>query len=397
MCVLRLDWWVEQLYIAVLFDLSWSSWLCTMKEMLEGSVGPKQIVGHRVDDVVLLKVENGVVKVPEEAVVNSFMLSADRQAVVVMKSRPYTDKDGMLVVSGLETNETPFVETVEDLHPSELARLLQIAEKASAVGAGENDSRFISINSHRSDSYGYGELPFNVRAQTLRNLHVHFGVVEQSAIHPLTRELTKRERDDINDPMIRIVERLLSIPSVKNALFAGLAFDFLGVRHGNIQLGSVDISNDCVAGDLIILHKRLRELYGSVNSCFWDGSNLLTSEIRAEKINSWFDQMKDENGDDDTHSEQTIEKLKRFFLWLNQHLSEVPRDGHRIFLRGYASTTVFVRGVTDQSWQLMIAPRVISTGNALHAMGLVKNVVEPSAEFRKMRQAYVEQLRQLVV
>ncbi len=107
--------------------------------------------------------------------------------------------------------------------------------------------------------------------------------------------------------------------------------------------------------------------------------------------------MKDENGDDDTHSKQTIEKLKRFFLWLNQHLSEVPRDGHRIFLRGYASTTVFVRGVTDQSWQLMIAPRVISTGNALHAMGLVKNVVEPSAEFRKMRQAYVEQLRQLVV
>ncbi len=227
------------------------------KEVLEGFVEPKQIVGHRVDDVVLLKVENGVAEVPEEAIVNSFVLSANKQAVVVMKSRPYTDKDGMLIVSGPETNEMPFVETVEDLHPSELARLLQIAEKASAVGAEKGDYQFILINSHRSDSYGYGELPFNVRAQTLRNLHVHFGVVEQSAIQPLTRELTKRERDDINDPMMRIVEELLSISSVKNTLFAGLAFDFFGVRHGNIQLGSVEISKDHVAGDLITLHERL--------------------------------------------------------------------------------------------------------------------------------------------
>lgn len=256
---------------------------------------------------------------------------------------------------------------------------------------------------------------------------------EPILINPLTAEarINLTVERNLHDPMMKLVCLLLNVPSMRDMLLAGfqeiqpeLELTTTGIffRLHRSQLDKPIVTklptdtdaslvrsyrpstrkklsgNTELAIELQLLQSRLEELYNQVVGLLLDGEagqnnpelvenkkdDAMPQDRTAalERIGAFIEKL----SQDQINKNNVVDvaRLSAFLLRFagrlqNFDIDKVKQDQQQLFLRSFACTLVLFKQLTgdpaqdnQQVWQGVLAPRIVSTGNALEALNLVK-------------------------
>lgn len=211
-------------------------------------------------------------------------LGDDTYGLVFPKLKTYSPTpgwDNMVYVAKKEG----LVKSISDLHPEQLSNVMQMGSELFDVYSETAErsplsQKFLSINYHADplpaeNAFGNRKL----FAQTLADLHVHFGAYSEKDVDKLEHiqrkqrqpqevddetltRISRTEYDDVNDPMSHLVERLSAVPAIEEQITKDLKVinldpeekQYIGINFsvGDKQL----LRSPEFAQDLITLHKK---------------------------------------------------------------------------------------------------------------------------------------------
>ncbi len=305
-------------------------------------------------------------------------LSATLGAYLFPKRNPYIAEpglDNMLYIA----RENDTVNSIDALSPHELQRTFQelFALHHAYSEITPTRAHVISTSFHVDPIYDQSVFGKKVHVQSLPDLHFHAFAISEHEASTLqevrSSTLSKGFQDYMDDPFNTLITNLLEVPSIQEHLVRGTS-SFTSIdlgRSEGIKLSfRPDQLNDIqFYEDLQIFHSNLVALYGEITSLFIDTNDIdhtgmprRRSTIEAEtRLASFLIEYQ-------VNSESVIRWLS--FLAHNLKSGEDVRSNtERVFLRGCAYTMymAYEEGETPDS--IYFAPRLVSTGNGLSALG----------------------------
>ena len=337
-------------------------------------------------------------------------LGRDVTAMVFPKLKPYAPGPGMDHMIFV-AKKNGYVRSLRDLSSEQGGEVLDMADvlmrEYEDMATPDNPivRRVIAINFHQNP-LEESALGKKLHAQTLADLHVHV-VAFREQDRESTKEakpgtLTKQERYDVQDPMMRVVELLAQEPAIRERLSQGLnvlklkdSSEFEGLNF-NAPTGT---DHKILMQDLATLHRNVGAVYQEIVSMFVDLEKLDASGMpslrpsaerlaNVKKFMGLLHQGKEEIGRGPLEkflsrlsaimrSGQSLKSLSP------QQIAETP-----VFLRNYAYTMSLVQDRGSDEMTVNMAPRILSTGNMLSSLGLHKLAQGlPSSEYLAQRTA----------
>lgn len=170
-----------------------------------------------------------------KASVASFVLDKEVQAVLLEKLRTYTPLFDLMMLLVSSQAKEKFIHSINDLKHLQLAKILHVSEKILQVFAKTAKEPLLAAvafnyqaQTLKSDKFKQAGIKTEV--QTLDIAHAHLSAI---ALSDLVKSrvadfvakpeddnyfLDKREQHNLYDPMMPLIRRLLSIPSIKENL-----------------------------------------------------------------------------------------------------------------------------------------------------------------------------------
>lgn len=356
----------------------------------------------------------------KEASLRYIELDPATYGFVLPKLRPYAPGPGfdhMIFVA----KEGGTVHGIDDLKSEDLSRLLDMGGRLLSIYERNADSddpmdkEIIAVNYHQ-DPVPEGVFQRKLYAQSLKDLHFHVVGFRSSDIQdaPLVKSepASKDHYSELREPFAAFLERLISIPLIRERMSRQLSVLSLGEGHDypgmSFSALSKDLSDPSLSADLIQLHKNLAAIYDDILQLFADPHHLDASKMptlhseeeREGRIRTFF-QTLNESGDG-----EDIERLMKAFLRLSKRMKSgeqvlaLPSDELAqtlIFLRSLAYTIAIIREPSAETLTVNVSPRILSMGNLLATLGYHKIVGEAPpaswiAEKERNEKAITEQL-----
>lgn len=314
---------------------------------------------------------------------------SDLQVLVSEKKRPYpvSPFDLMMLVAGDTPDQKP--SNIGEVDSQELGNILiyakQLLAKLTSV-AEETDSpvvrKVISLNYHQNPLPEKNiDYLIKTYAQTLDLLHFHTFVLTENDLKEIPdQEITKSERDIVNDPTSFIMKAIMVIPSIEQEFsIEGLSQTESGKLVFNTDK---DMDEFDLGEKLQVLHQQYLKVYQEILEIFVDVNQhdsldmpLLDPEAIHTNIKVYIQNLRQHPGN---RSADALEKINRLMnIWmrlagiLNPGNKEDVLNHKRLFLRSAAYTLVMEPN-EEKGWKITLDPRLISTGNALHTLGYFK-------------------------
>ena len=340
-------------------------------------------------------------------------LGRDVTAMVFPKLKPHAPGPGMDHMIFV-AKKNGYVRSLRDLSPEQAGEVLDMADvlmqeyEDAATPDNPVVRRVIAVNFHQNP-LEESALGKKLYAQTLADLHVHVVAFreqdEESTQEVEPGRLTKQERHDIQDPMMRVVELLAQEPAIRERLSQGL--QILKIKDGAEFEGlnfaaPTGTDHKTLMQDLTTLHRNVGAVYQEIVTLFveqerLDASGMPTLRPSAERLANvrkfmgLLHQGKEEIG------RGPLEKfLSRLSAIMRsgqslkglspQQIAETP-----VFLRNYAYTMSVVQDRDSDEMVVNMAPRILSTGNMLSSLGLHKIPKGPPLPEYLAQRASVEQ------
>ncbi len=320
-------------------------------------------------------------------------IGAETWGLVLPKGKTYTTGaglDNMLFVARAHER----LIDVAQLNTQQLQRLLEMAEQLQQVYKQQEDPnnplilQTVALNYH-ANPVARDVFKKKLAAQTLKDLHFHvvgFRASDVEGEKKLEREqVTKQDWRDIHDPFLKVTERLWAQPAVRASLMENLQIlrpveqaDLAGV---NFSVLPDEITSPELANDLQTLHNNYLAVYKRIAGLFVDLTKqdatgmpqLLAEDQRVEAIERFRQELLAEAPD-----EASIQILFKWLLRMSKILvsGEKIRDSVQaakdktVFIRDPAYTMSLTRELGSDQVLVNLAPRILSTGNFLAALGL---------------------------
>jgi hypothetical protein len=270
------------------------------------------------------------------------------------------------------------VNSIDQLTPHELMtafhsfyRVQQAYEEITPIAR-----HVISTNFHLNPLFDRRLFNRKVHAQSIPDLHFHIFSLSKKElrnVQPICiSDLSKSLQDSMRDPMFQFLRDFISEPGILSRLTTNTS------SFGNLELDENEgikfnfdpsvLSAVSFYRDLQYLHTNYVNLYNELASLFTDQRNfdsthmpmLLNSEVRRRNVLEFINSNR-----------ISSEAVKRKMLFLAGHLQsgENIQLDKRVILRGPAYTMYMTYDPHENQRGLYVAPRVISIGNALSALG----------------------------
>ena len=345
-------------------------------------------------------------------------IAPDIQALVLPKLKPYAPGPGMDQMIFVAKKDG-VVSGLADLEPDQLVNLFEMAKEMEDVYEQTSDptnpitKKILAINYHQNP---LSEKVFQkkLHAQTLKDLHVHVTAWREQDLEDLSSPkkslLSKQERRDVQDPLMRVVEELAKNPMIRKRLSEGLTT--LHLAEGNSSFSGLNFSAEQAAQtgkpfaqDLITLHKNTEKLYNEIISLFVDSAHadrsgmpsLRSDEDRALRLTAFLETIHEASAQ--AHRSEVAVYLRRLSRLLKSGemlLEKDPTERGKtpIFLKSFAYTLSIIEEVGSGQVVVNMAPRLLSTGNMLATLGLHKMALEaPPEEYLQQRKKVEKSLK----
>lgn len=341
------------------------------------------IAGTNLDNLAVLK---------EKALVSE-QIALDTWALLLPKRKTYTTGaglDNMLFVA----REHERLTDVAQMTAPQLQRLLTMAVELQQVYEQQEDAKdpvvlqAMAINYH-ANPVAKDVFDKKLSAQTLKDLHVHvvgFRATDLRGERKLERDnVARQEWRDIHDPFLKVTEKLWEQPTVRAMLIKELVVLQPAVRNDlpgvNLVIAEGELNSEALARDLITLHTNFVQVYKMIAGLFvdltkQDGTGMPELRTWHERTTAWQEFV----ADLEAKSGQT-ENTARLAKWL-ERVNKILVSGEAVrveqkaaqekvvFMRDPAYTLSMLRQAGKQNVTVNLAPRILSTGNFLAALGL---------------------------
>jgi hypothetical protein len=326
--------------------------------------------------------ENGKRKVDpnnifEQQSFSTSQLSNRTRLFLLPKRSPYIAEPA-LDNMGFILSQDSEVASIDQLTPRELMaafhsfyRVQQAYEEISPIAR-----HVISTNFHLNPLFDRRLFKRKVHAQSIPDLHFHifsFSNSELANIQTIpTSDLSKSLKDSMRDPMFQLLRDFIYETSILSRLTTHTSsFDNLELDENEGIKFIFDpsaLSTATFYRDLQHLHTNYINLYNELSSLYTDQTNfdpshmpmLFNPAVRRRNVLEFINRNR-----------ISSEAVRRKLLFLSEHLrsGENIQLDERVLLRGPAYTMYMTHDPHNNQRGLYIAPRIISIGNALSALG----------------------------
>jgi len=254
-----------------------------------------------------------------------------------------------------------------------------------------------------------------LHAQTLKNLHLHvvgFNDAELDGDGEVgKREVPKKNWRNIYDPFLDPLARLSRNKAFCEKYYPPFSMLTPGANTGMNGFG-FDAKPDAIyekkfAEDLIGLHNAFVALYHEISDLFVNERNsdekgmprLRKMEEREKRIGEFLKKFEGEyeNKDDEVFVAKWVRRINRLMVGSVEASKKEPvPEKENIFLRGPAYTLSLLKQTKSERLLVNLSPRIMSYGNLLDDLGLVKEVApdEFGQEWKLKRERMEEKLRE---
>lgn len=365
-----------------------------------------------------------------------FHLDPNLNAYLMDKSKPYTPLfDYMLLLANYNSVEK-FIHSIQDLDKKQLAKILFLAEEILhifAKKAKEPILAAIAFNYH-NDPLNLQELKgarVKTSAQTLDAAHAHIFGITQSELLAAERAsylpnintllISKQEHRNINDPLMPLIRLLLEIPSIRQEIIYGLE-KIVSEKNGEkfqvlptgiqFAINVSTLADEELARELQLLQERFENIYQQIANLFVNsqkpdayGMPNLRIDTYA-RVNQFCKELMNEPLNNKAKIEiEHLQKLLQNFRRLLQPMNSrrASKGEQTLFMRNFACTLTIYKELSNNKenlnkekalWHLILAPRIISTGNGLSTLNLYK-IAEGGVNknWKRIKRSIISQLK----
>lgn len=307
--------------------------------------------------------------------------TSDLEILVFEKTTPYASKsplDLMFLIVSQEPHHNIY--SINDISSFELEQILSEAKKILQTLSGVAKETKKNVV-HKAVAINFHDNPLSAEnvshikktsAQTVNLFHLHIFVLTDEDVKEKqnAKPLSKSEKDTVNDPTGFILRRILSIPSFQKDLSVG---NLKRTKSDKMQFETQGTEN---FSDLAESLKRLHTIYchyfQEILNLFVDSNEedalkmpLYNYEMVYANIRTYMQKLRSRKG----NANSEISRLTNLWMRLARILKQSSKEGilnnERLFLRSPAYT-LLLELIDNNSWKIILDPRVISTGNALN-------------------------------
>lgn len=316
----------------------------------------------------------------EEAAIHTIPINDELGIYVMSKRNPYVASPGldcMLYVA----KEEGCVRSILELDAPTFATVLKAAvavlqhqSRVAEVGVGK---QIISINYHDNPILDIDVFGKKVHAQSLMDLHLHAFTLTEDELANIrdvnVADISQSLKDYMVDPFLPIIDRFMINPEVLNFLLSGTsAFSLEDSAFEGISLRvqSEIIGTPLLANNLQQLISNYHELFGIISDIFVNDQSIDTKSMPIprpyEEVQSRLSEFSERFLPSDPVLQRCLYRVGK----LLKKSDIITTASERIFLRGLAYTLSIITEIGESGAIVRLSPRVISTGNALTALGL---------------------------
>lgn len=350
----------------------------------------------------------------------TFAIDKYVKAYLLDKNRAYTPLlDFMLLLLNRNPIEN-FIHSIKDLNKKQLAKILGLAENILCIYAKKTKQPILA-----AVAFNYHDQPLQLNklngtgvktsAQTIDAAHAHIlGITlnellkaretsslqaEKSANENEKILISKREHRDIYEPLMPLIRLLLEIPSIDQEIIYGLEKIVPEKNGKNFQvlptgvqfaINTSTLADEELARELQLLQGRFENIYQQIANLIVnpqkpdaygmpnlriDTTNRVENFCKILMSNPLNNNAKKEI----EHLERLLKKFRSLLQPMNAR--RASKGEQTLFMRNFACTLILYRELSniekkpvkgEAPWHLILAPRIVSTGNGLSALNLHK-------------------------
>ncbi len=305
--------------------------------------------------------------------------------------------------------EGGYAKSINDIDSKEFAAIMHLGKDIQncqlGVSNDEVNMQVMSLNFHDDPILSESTFGRKVHAQSLSDLHLHvFSLTDQELIRIEQVDycqINKRLQDYMVDPITPFITSVLTKPEYFNILLSNTnSFESVNFQDGRIILDTTptDLDNLEFCRDIQQLVQNYCEIQHELAALFVDKESLddrgmpipFDKNIIERNISQYCSERPFLNNSD-----------KRYLTRLGGVLRRSDSIGQvdRVFLRGAAYTLSMITQPHTNEVIVDLSPRVISTGNALSALGYLYKKTQPDATYIEVRnrrdEAIIKQLARM--